>query len=289
MNSQHPAHMGRTESPELSLVRSAIGLANVAASASWKLTFWAADTALQASRQAIEVAMESDAPQRIASAAVVDLRLIADQARAAVRAVDAPGAASVTDAGIFESDVEPAGPEIPEDPRPRDAEVEHRRPAPHDLRARGDELLERSADVRREDGLHPAYERILDELAPDEARVLRLLTVQGAQPTVDVRTNRPFGIGSEKVAQGLSMIGELAGCRHVDRIHSYLNNLHRLGLVWFSREQVALDRYQVVEVQPAVVDALRRAGRSPRIVRRSIHLTSFGEDFCRTCFTAPAR
>jgi hypothetical protein len=43
------------------------------------------------------------------------------------------------------------------------------------LRQRGDELLRRSADVNSGERAHPAYMRILDDLAPDEARILRLL------------------------------------------------------------------------------------------------------------------
>ena len=42
---------------------------------------------------------------------------------------------------------------------------------------------------------HPAYERILGELAPDEARVLLLLLEKGPQPSVDVRTGGPIGHG----------------------------------------------------------------------------------------------
>jgi hypothetical protein len=38
-------------------------------------------------------------------------------------------------------------------------------------------------------------------------------------------------------------------------------------------------RYQVLEAQPEVTQALQRAGRG-RTVRRSIHLTPFGKDFC---------
>jgi hypothetical protein len=56
-----------------------------------------------------------------------------------------------------------------------------------------------------------------------------------------------------------------------------------LGLIWFSRERLEDPlRYQVLEAQPDVVEALRRAGRGTT-VRRSIHLTPFGEDFCRLC------
>ena len=153
-----------------------------------------------------------------------------------------------------------------------------------ELRARGAELLYDSADVWFEADTHPAYERILGELSPDEARILRLLALEGPQPSIDVRTNRPLGVGSELVASGLSMIGLQAGVRNIERTKADLNNLYRLGLVWFSREQVDdPTRYQVVEVQPDVMDAMKRAGRSPKTIHRSIHLTPFGEDFCEVC------
>lgn len=135
---------------------------------------------------------------------------------------------------------------------------------------------------------HPAYERILAELTPDEARIIRFLYREGPQPTVDVRTNRPLGIGSELIEAGLSMIGRQAGVRNLNRTNAYLNNLFRLGLVWFSREEVEPSRYQVVEVQPEVQQAMSRAGRAPKTIRRSIHLTPFGEDFCRTCLPEDA-
>jgi hypothetical protein len=151
------------------------------------------------------------------------------------------------------------------------------------LRERGAELLRRSADVRIADDTHPAYERILGDLAPDEGRILRLLASEGPQPAVDVRTARPLNIGSRLVAPGLSMIAEQAGCRHRDRTHAYLNNLYRLGLIWFSRERLEDPRrYQLLEAQPDVVGAMRQAGRATTM-RRSIHLTPFGEDFCQVC------
>ena len=151
------------------------------------------------------------------------------------------------------------------------------------LRERGAELLRQSADVRIADDTHPAYERILGDLAPDEGRILRLLASEGPQPAVDVRTARPLKIGSKLVAAGLSMIAEQAGCRRRYRTHAYLNNLVRLGLIWFSRERLEDPRrYQVLEAQPDVVGAMREAGRGTT-VRRSIHLTPFGEDFCQLC------
>ena len=65
------------------------------------------------------------------------------------------------------------------------------------------------------------------------------------------------------------MIGAEAGCRHLDRVPAYLNNLYRLGLIWFSREPLEDPlRYQVLEAQPEVIEAMR--GR-PRRAHRAPH------------------
>ena len=155
------------------------------------------------------------------------------------------------------------------------------RPTGQELREQGAELLRHSADVRFDEKIHPAYERILGDITPDEARILRLFAGVGPRPSVDIRTFGMFGIGSELVAQGLNMIGAEAGCRHTDRVPQYLNNLNRLGLVWFSRETLDdISGYQVIEAQPEATEALREAGRGAQTVRRSIHLTAFGRDFC---------
>lgn len=154
----------------------------------------------------------------------------------------------------------------------------------NDLQRRGSELLRRSNDVHVIEDTHPAFARILTEVTPDEARILRFIYLEGPQPSLDIRTFRPLGIGSELVAAGLSMIAEHAGLRNLERIDQYLTNLNRLGLVEFSKEQVSNPtRYQVIEAQPKVVAALKTAGRAPKMIQRSIRLTSFGAEFVRTC------
>jgi predicted transcriptional regulator len=153
------------------------------------------------------------------------------------------------------------------------------------LRERGTELLRQSADVSHAEDLHPAYARILDNLSPDEARILRLLATEGPQPAIDVRRGLP--LVSELVAPGLNMIGAEAGCRYPDRVHAYLDNLNRLGMIRFSRETLRdPNPYQVLEAQPEALGAMREAGRTARTVRRSIHLTPFGSDFCEVCLPA---
>lgn len=240
------------------------GLARIYASAWWHTAEWAAATSAKAGSRVVQAAMSRESPNEL-------IGEVGDEARRYARRllglVDAEGNYT---------------PDVVSDlvaPRSRAGELSTQEA----LREQGAELLRRSADVNYSDDAHPAYARILSELAPDEGRILRLLIQGGPQPAIDVRTAGLLIVGSELVAPGLNMIGAEAGCRHVERVHSYLNNLNRLGLIWFSREPVSDSmRYQVLEAQPEVLAAVKQAGRA-KTVRRSIHLTPFGHDFCDVC------
>jgi hypothetical protein len=229
------------------------GLARIYAGAWLRTAGWTAGLALRTGLRLGEAAVSPQSAARLA-----------DEARDAFRA----GARAFLDATGIES---PFGstPAIADESEP--------------LRERGAELLSRSAELDDHGDGHPAFDRILAQLAPDEARILRLLATEGPQAAVDVRTWRPFGIGSRVVAPGLSMIGRNAGCMRPDRVPAYLANLFRLGLIWFSHDPVSgLERYQVLEAQPDVIEAMKGAGRAST-VRRSIRLTPFGLHFCDFC------
>ena len=232
-------------------------LARVAAVTAARAAAWSMSAGVAATRDVVRRSMSGDPPIVVVQNLAVDLRGAAWRALGVGDGVDSHG--------------------VPEAVTPLNATTD-------DLRVRGEDLLRRSNDVHVGEDTHPAFARILGELTPDEARILRFLYLNGPQPSVDVRTNRPLGIGSELVASGLNMIAEQAGCRNLDRVSQYLTNLSRLGMLEFSKEQVSNpQRYQLVEAQPKVAEAVRSAGRWPRVVRRSIHLNAFGEDFCRAC------
>jgi len=247
------------------LLRTIPGLARIAAAAYWRSARWTVRASAQASSRVIRAAVTGQEPGELFRSTGAEIR---ERTRRVLG-------------------VEPR-PEERAEMTPEAAEAE-REAARKSLRERGEELLRRSADVNFDEGSHPAYARILDDLAPDEARILRLLA-QGPQPSVDVRSGlMPLKSTSELVAAGLNMIGQESGCRHLEDVPAYLNNLFRLGLVWFSSEPLPdPQRYQVLEAQPEVARALDAAGHT-RTVRRSIHLTPFGADFCSLCLPDEAR
>ena len=157
------------------------------------------------------------------------------------------------------------------------------------LRARGGERLERAADVDDgDDPIHPGFARIIDQLATDESRILKLLINEGPQGIVYVNKAAPFGFGAREIARRLSMIGHEAGCLHNELVPAYLDNLVSHGLVAIRRDALEDELpYQVIEAQPEVVEALRSAGGTVfrgQVTRRSVHLTDFGKTFCQVCF-----
>ena len=261
---------GRRTEPvaDRSLVRAAPVLAWLALAAGWRATEWTIETYVRVGVRLARAAAAGESPAELMQDASTELRDLLRRLLGVADESAANGAAA-------------APPDMPSDDGPA---IVDETPSSRTLRELGAELLRRSADLRFDEDGHPAYARILQELAPDEARILRLLVLEGPQPSIDVRTGGPLGvIKSDLIAPGLTMIGHEAGCLHPERIAPYLNNLYRLGLIWFSREQLDdIQRYQVLEAQPDVAEAMGEAGRA-KTVRRSIHLTPFGEDFCRTC------
>ena len=95
-------------------------------------------------------------------------------------------------------------------------------------------------------------------------------------------------VRSRLLAPGLSMIGRAPDAATSSGCPSYLNNLFRLGIVWFSRETIRDPlRYQVLEAQPDVIDAINSV-RQAKVDPAERPLTPFGEDFCRVCLSADA-
>ncbi|MCM6777199.1 DUF4393 domain-containing protein [Nocardia sp. CDC159] len=171
---------------------------------------------------------------------------------------------------------------------PAAAEEPSASPGTPSLRERGAELLRRSASVHDGDDDHPAFARILTELAPDEARILRHLYLDGAQPSLDVRTGRAPSSGASRMPMGFTMIGEEAALRFPDRTDIYLTNLRRLGLADWLREPLDNPtRYQLLESQHEIRKLLKRGGFGTKVFYRSIALTGFGTDFVRTCLPVP--
>ncbi|MFE3191778.1 Abi-alpha family protein [Nocardia sp. NPDC059240] len=234
-------------------VRATAGVVAVAVSAAVEASFWSLHTALGVTSVVLRGSMAGQPPRAILSEAGAQVRHSVRQAL-----------------GVTAPESSDAAPELS---------------ATSVLRARGAELLRRSADFHTEDDNHhhTAYGRILGELAPDEARIVRHLYLDGPQPAVEVRTGRT------SYRATFNMLGEDAALRYPNRIDEYITNLDRLGLIHVTREALGNpNRYQLLEAMPEVRRLLKRASFGTKVLYRTIELSSFGAGFVRTCLPVPS-
>lgn len=250
------------------------GLARIAVGAWWQGASWGVGTALDATRRVAEAAVSGESAneliEEVREETVANLRRM-------LGVVDgSPAPDTMTEA--FHALID-------EDP-----DTDERRSRVRTLRERGADLLDRAARVDDgSEGVHPGFARIVDQLAPDEARILKLLANEGAQPLVYIHKAGPLGIGARTVARRLSLIGKEAGCLHPELVSAYLDNLIRLGLVAIRRDPIPDEQtYQVIEAQPEVVEAMEGVDGGPffsaQSSRRAVVITEFGKTFCRVCF-----
>ena len=259
------------------------GLARIAAGAWLRTAEWGVVASAKGARRLLQAATSPQSAMEFAQQVAQASGVVADLAKAVSSGVPIPQAVAQVGQSLVGSSSSNAAQNgsrsLAASGKAGDA---RRDEAARTLREQGQHLLHQSRDVWSNYTGHPAYARILSELAPDEGRILLLLLRSGPQPSVDVRTGGPTGVVSSRlIAPGLTMIGPRAGARYLDQVPSYLHNLFRLGMIWFSREQLQDPlEYQVLEAQPDVLEAMHSV-RMAKVVRRSIHLTPFGEDFCK--------
>lgn len=157
-----------------------------------------------------------------------------------------------------------------------------------ELRRRFHQLLGRSKQAEPPEGAHPALIRIVEQISPDEARIIRLFHEEGPQPIAHVVASPTFGFGSRTVAENLSLVGDRAGCHRPDLAPTYLDNLHRLGMLKISDEElVGNDDYELIESQPRFEETAEyireELQQRPKSERGSIRLGALGQRLCEVC------
>lgn len=160
--------------------------------------------------------------------------------------------------------------------------------AEEQLRERFAVLLARSQSPDPPSGAHPAMERIVGELSPDEARILRLLREEGPQPIITVRAAPYLGRGEETVLDHASLVADRAGCHRADEAPAYLDNLTRLGLVrQLSEELPGHEDYDVIASRPEVVAVVEQVtderSQRARMDRGHVRLSDLGSLLCDIC------
>lgn len=126
---------------------------------------------------------------------------------------------------------------------------------------------------------------LLQQLLPDQARILAALSDGSAYPLVHVVRKGPMGGTGEPVLQNASTVGRAAGVALADQVPLYLTHLRALGLVEVGPEDETLrEGYDIAETDAIVRAALEgAAGNGVRTSRRTVRMSALGHDLWSAC------
>ena len=154
-------------------------------------------------------------------------------------------------------------------------------------------LLDRALASTPADSSLDLYHRILDQLSPDEARILGALSDGHASPLLHVRPLSPAGILGDPTLENASLIGKLANVSLPQLTPQYVTHLLALGLVQVGPERSSLkDDYQILMADPGVLKASKRASRgpiAPRYEKHTLRLSPLGRSLWEACFPDEAQ
>lgn len=154
-------------------------------------------------------------------------------------------------------------------------------------------LLDRAVDQNRPQAREAYFRFVLDELLPDEARMLAALADGSAHALIHLGAGPALGGVTHRVLENRSTLPRSAGVAWPDLGPRYIAHLRQLELVETGKEDPSQKtKYEILEADALVRAAIERIGKDvglrPRILRRTIRLSDIGRQFWDACQPGPA-
>ena len=152
-------------------------------------------------------------------------------------------------------------------------------------------LLTNSMNAVVKNGVHPGFVEIINQLSPDEAKILRYFSGHQTIPTVTLRAENENHEGVD-VIKNFSDIGEKSGCEDRYNLNKYFDNLIRLGLIGSAESMSSLTdktKYEPLKVHPIMEQYKKGVENRPEPYNKAelnesfLYLTDFGKEFCGIC------
>ena len=154
-------------------------------------------------------------------------------------------------------------------------------------------LLVNSMNEVVKNGVHPGYVGIINQLSPDEAKILRYMSAHNRIATVNLVIVYEPG-GRVPYLNDFTDILQTVGCEYPLESEKYVDNLVRLGLLRRSVNEWLVDksRYESIKNNPYLTQL--KAGAEKALLgaenykkldieERFVDLTSYGKSFCAVC------
>lgn len=141
-------------------------------------------------------------------------------------------------------------------------------------------LLDRALDQSTGGGQAELFHHIIDQLVPDEARIISALSDGSASPMVSVRARTATGGPGRVVLANASLVGRTANLALPAMTATYVSHLLTLGLLESGPEDSSMKQdYEILMAESYVLKAIKAAGRGPlpaRIEKRTVRVTALG-------------
>jgi len=170
-----------------------------------------------------------------------------------------------------------------------------------DLMSMFDDLLASSMDPATATSVHPAFTRIIKELTPDEAKIIRLFRDQKVFAAIRIVARPGEEPRSIILVEHVSRMPFLAGCEHPGNMPTYTKNLERLGLIEIGYGDIGyqpisvagIERYKRLLNIPFVMNIFARMQEENpglEITRQEgyINATPLGKEFTKVCVRNPS-
>jgi hypothetical protein len=141
-------------------------------------------------------------------------------------------------------------------------------------------LLDRAIGQNTASSRQELFHKILDQIVPDEARIISALSDGSASPLLNVYARTRAGLGIEVVLENMSLIGKTANLALPQLTPMYVSHLLSLGLVESGPEDTDMkDEYEILAADTMVLQAIKTASRGPipaRIEKFTLQLSGLG-------------
>jgi hypothetical protein len=148
------------------------------------------------------------------------------------------------------------------------------------LDAKMHSLLDRAVEQSTTASRQEVFHKIVDQMVPDEARIIGALSDGSASPLINVYARTRAGLTGEVVLENMSLIGKTANLALPRLTPMYVSHLLSLGLVECGPEDTSMKtEYEILAADTAVLQAIKTASRGPlsaRVERYTLRLSGLG-------------
>lgn len=141
-------------------------------------------------------------------------------------------------------------------------------------------LLDRAIAQNSASSRQELFHKILDQIVPDEARIISALSDGSASQMLNVYARTRTGLIGEVVLENMSLIGKTASLVLPHLTPMYVSHLLSLGLLEAGPEDSAMkDEYEILAADTTVLAAIKSASRGPLpapVERYTLRLSDLG-------------